>query len=113
MTLEIWKSLETKLSVNQFLRHRSHIDYSSVLTPNAIGHPVCYFSYKSLYNIHIYIGTGCMVRESIPGVGEIFRTRPDRPLGLPTLLYNGYRVFPGGKSGRGVALITPPSSAEV
>ena len=24
--------------------------------------------------------------------GEIFRTRPDRPWGQPSLLYNGYRV---------------------
>jgi len=30
--------------------------------------------------------------------GEIFRTRPDRPGGPPSLLYNGYRVFPGGKA---------------
>ena len=30
-------------------------------------------------------------------VGEIFRTCPDRPWGPPSLLYNGYRVFPGGK----------------
>jgi hypothetical protein len=28
---------------------------------------------------------------------EIFRTRPDRPWGPPSLLYNGYRVLPGGK----------------
>jgi len=30
--------------------------------------------------------------------GEIFRTRPDRPWGPPSLLYNGYRVFPRGKA---------------
>jgi hypothetical protein len=28
--------------------------------------------------------------------GEIFHTCPDRPCGPPSLLYNGYRVFPGG-----------------
>jgi len=28
---------------------------------------------------------------------DIFRTCPDRPWGPPVLLYNGYRVFPGGK----------------
>ena len=33
-----------------------------------------------------------------PGRGEIFRTHPDRPWGPPSLLYNGYRVFPGGKA---------------
>ena len=37
-----------------------------------------------------------------PGIeslwGEIFRTRPDRPWGPPSLQCNGYRVFPGGKA---------------
>jgi hypothetical protein len=37
------------------------------------------------------------VRGSNPSRGEIFRTCPDRPWGPPSLLYNGYRVFPGGK----------------
>jgi len=41
--------------------------------------------------------TGWTVRGSNPGEGEIFRTCPDRPWGPPSLLYNGYRVFPGGK----------------
>ena len=30
--------------------------------------------------------------------GEIFRICPDRPRGPPNLLYNGYRVIPGGKA---------------
>jgi hypothetical protein len=51
---------------------------------------------------------GWTVRGSNPGGGEIFRTRLDRPWGPPSLLYNGYRVFPGGKSGRGVVLTTHP-----
>jgi hypothetical protein len=42
--------------------------------------------------------------DRIPVDGEIFRTRPDRPWGPPSLLYNGYQVsFPGVKRpGRGV-----------
>jgi len=46
--------------------------------------------------------------------GEIFRNSPDRPWGPPSLLYNGYRIFPGGKvlPGRD-ADPSPPSSAEV
>jgi len=48
-----------------------------------------------------------------PGVGEIFHIRPDRTWGPPSLLYNGYWVFPGVKRpGRGVDH-PPPSSAEV
>jgi hypothetical protein len=37
-----------------------------------------------------------------PGIesrwGEVFRTCSDRPWGLSSLLYSGYRVFPGGKA---------------
>jgi hypothetical protein len=47
-----------------------------------------------------------------PGIGsrwgEIFRTYPDRFRVPPSLLYNGCRVFPGGKGGRGVMLTTHP-----
>ena len=44
--------------------------------------------------------------------GEIFRTCPDRPWGPPSLLYNGYRVFPGGKEGPGHDTdLSHPSSA--
>ena len=41
------------------------------------------------------LATGWMVRGSNPG-------------GATSLLYNGYRVFPGVKSGRGVTLTTHP-----
>ena len=50
---------------------------------------------------------------SNPGGSEIFRTRPDRPWGPPSLLYNGYRVFPGGKAASCGVDNTSPSSAEV
>jgi len=29
---------------------------------------------------------------------QLLKTRPDRPWGPPSLLHNGYRVFPGGKA---------------
>ena len=50
---------------------------------------------------------------SKPGGDEIFR--PSRPaLGPPSLLQNGYRVFPGGKVRPGRAADhLPPSSAAV
>jgi hypothetical protein len=35
---------------------------------------------------------------SNPGGGEIFYRSSDRPWGPPSLLYNGCRVFPGGKA---------------
>jgi hypothetical protein len=46
----------------------------------------------------ICLATGWTVRGSNPGGDEIFRTRLDRPWGPPSLLYNGYRVFPGSKA---------------
>jgi len=33
-----------------------------------------------------------------PGGSKIFCTRPDQPWGPPSLLYNGYWVFPAGKA---------------
>ena len=49
-----------------------------------------------------------------PGGGEIFRIRPDRSWGLPSLQYNGYPVsLPGVKRPRRGLTHPPPSSAEV
>ena len=57
--------------------------------------------------------TGWTVRDRTP-VGTGFFARPDRPWGPPSLLYNGYRVFPGGKvRPRRAADHSPPSSAAV
>ena len=81
-----------------------------------------YVIYK--YNIIIIIimelWTGCVIGIATgygldgPGIeyrwGEIFRTRPDRPWSQPSLLYNGHRVFPGGKERPGRdADPSPPS----
>ena len=61
-------------------------------------------SYKVLawphiaYFVRDSLATGWTVRGSNLGRGEIFRTHSDRPRGPPSLLYNGYRVIPKGKS---------------
>ena len=58
------------------------------------------------------LATGWTVRASNPGGGEISHTCPDRPWGPSSLLYNGYRVFPGGKERpRRDADPSPPSSS--
>jgi len=56
--------------------------------------------------------TGWTVRDRIP-MGMRFSARSDRPWGPPSLLYNGYRVFPGGKvrPGRAADHSPPPSAA--
>jgi len=51
--------------------------------------------------------------DRIPVGGEIFRTCPDRPRGPPSFLYNGYRVFPGGKAVGAWRWSSTTSSAEV
>jgi hypothetical protein len=57
---------------------------------------------------------GWMVQGSSPGGGEIFRICRDRPWGPPSLLYNEYRVFPGGIERPGSdADPSPPSSAMI
>jgi len=49
--------------------------------------------------------------ESRCGEGEIFRTRPDRPWGPPSLLYDGYRLFFPGVKRPGRDVDHPPSSS--
>jgi len=54
------------------------------------------------------------LRQVNPGGREIFHTCPDQPWGPPSLLYNEYWVFPGGKERPGLdADQSPPSSAMV
>jgi len=58
------------------------------------------------------LATDRKVRGSNSGGAEISRTCPDRPWGPPSLLYNEYRVFPGGKERpERNADPSPPSSA--
>ena len=59
------------------------------------------------------LATGWTVQGSNTGGCEIFLARPARPRGPPSLLRNGYRVFPGGKTPGRDAGHPPPSSAEV
>jgi len=60
------------------------------------------------------IATGWTDQGLNPVGGEIFHTCADRPWGPPSLLYNGYRVFPGCKEWPGCdADPSPPSSATV
>jgi hypothetical protein len=59
------------------------------------------------------LATGWTVRGSTSCGGEIFRTCPDRPWGPPSLMYNGYRVFPGDKERPGRDADPSPSSCAV
>jgi hypothetical protein len=79
-------------------------------------HPLRHYSNGEAPCSHIVcdIPTPVLLREWNPGGGEIFRTYPDRTWGPPSLLYNGYRVFPGDKERPGRdADPSPPSPAVV
>ena len=55
------------------------------------------------------MGRDWTVEGSSPAADQIFRTRPDRPLGPSSLLYIGYRVcFPGVKRSGSGADNPPP-----
>jgi hypothetical protein len=88
--------------------HLSHVIIYTILS-STLGSPLGIFSM-----VHWLAPTVWTVRGSNPGGGETFRTCPDRPCGPPSLLYNGYRVFTGGKLRPGRdADPSPPSNAEV
>jgi hypothetical protein len=100
-----------------------HFSNTSVFLVLPLVHSVSDMTHLSRLFSHMWTGipqsvqrlaTGWTVRGSNPGGGEIFRTRPDRPWGPPSLLYNRYRVsFLGIKRpGRGVNY-PPTSSIEV
>ena len=64
------------------------------------------------------VGIATELRAGRSGIesrwGRDFSARPGWPWGPPSLLYNGYRIFPGGKVRPGRAADhSPPSSAEV
>ena len=71
------------------------------------------FSVCWTYTIWKILSKGWTVRGSNPDGGEIYLTPPDRPRGPPSLLYNGYRVFPGGKAAGAWCWPPTPSSVEV
>jgi len=82
------------------------MSHSIIISQKAMGGPGNVVSIATAYGLD---GPGIEFRW-----GEIFRTSPDRPWGPPSLLYNGYRVFPGGKVRPGRdADPSPHSSAEV
>jgi hypothetical protein len=84
----------------------------------------CYWGPHFVTTLNQYVGrdssVGIATGYGLDGPGiesrwdEIFRTCPDRPWGPPSLLYNRYRVFTGGKEWPGrEADPSPPSSTEV
>ena len=86
--------------------------FNIVIKKYIIFHCHTFLNYLRYWGIK---ATGWTVRGSNPSGGEIFHTCPVWPWGpSPSLLYNGYWVFPRRKErpGRGVDHPTP-SSAEV
>jgi hypothetical protein len=104
LSRSLW-TLQLIISDNLHIRHYKHLYTAHIPSTKSHSRSV------KIFIRFFCLATGWTVRGSNPGGGEILRTRPDRPWGLPSLLYNGYRVsFPGVKRpGRGVD--HPPSSS--
>jgi len=75
-----------------------------------LDHMISVISVSSRYSDSLLAGRS---GDRIPSGGEIFRTCPDRSLSPPSLLHNGYRVFPGGKAAGAWRWPPTPSSAEI
>ena len=111
-----WMHCRLKLFFNQAAkRHATSLigDYFGLLLcPHDLSHIASHFLVSFLFlNIVFSVenrGRDCSVgiptRYGLdgPGIeyrwGRVFRTCPDQPWGPPSLLYNGYRAFPGGKA---------------
>jgi len=94
--------------------YQVHIAYISEVTSlQFVIQVYCLFYLAGIMQSVQLLATGWTVRGSNPGGGDIFHTRPHRPCGPPSLLYNGYRVFLGGKAAGAWRWSPTPSSAEV
>ena len=98
-------------------RGLSFVLYSKPLTlqpwvPIPLRACICLYRFLTLYIVHKRLTTGWTIRDRIP-MRARFSARPDRPCGPFSLLYNGYRVFRGGKvwPGRAADHSPPPSVA--
>ena len=97
-----WSSRVYTCVVNLRTTRRLQVVANSTLTihPIKLGRPCSIVGIATYYGLD---GPGIESR-----CGRDFRTCPDRSWGPPILLYNGYRVFPGVKSGRCVTLTPHP-----
>jgi hypothetical protein len=77
------------------------------------GAPCTKYTFNNMDTPLRRLHTGWTVRGSHPGRDETFRTFPDRRGGPPSLLYNGYWVFPGGKKRPGRDADPSPPSSDV
>jgi hypothetical protein len=99
------KSTKAQSFGAHFLSHIDHTEYNYEIRPAELQYASTTFLTVLIFKVSRTaqsvqrIATGWTVRGSNPGGGEFSRTCPDRrPWGPPSLLYNGYRVFPGGKA---------------
>jgi len=107
---------------SHFSCHFTHVCLSvcsGVWTINSPGY-VCGLArsaHHKLYGLSVgrnsVVGTGGMVKGSNPRRSETFRTRPERPWGLPSLLYSAHWVFPRGNVVGAWSWPPTPSTAEV
>jgi hypothetical protein len=62
--------------------------------------PVAYISIDDLEGHDSLVGIATHYGLNVPGIESLWRTRFSAPWGPTVLLYNWYRLFPGGKAAR-------------
>ena len=108
-----WKRNHVQLENTLPSTQPTHLMYStSALQPILTSRDALSFAeQRSWYSVWLRAGRS---GHRIPVGAKFSRTCPDRPWGPLSLLYNGSRVFPGGKERPGRdADPSPPSSAVV
>ena len=106
---------ETLTMMREPLLDKKNKELHYLLSPQSIS-PISIVVFCPISGSSVRIATELRAgrcEDRIP-VGAKFSARPDRPWFPTSLLYNGYRVFPGGKVRRGRAADPLPLySAEV
>jgi len=89
----VMSSIDTVVSYTTGMKTQENVHF-------VIGRPTLHTVGRIAQSVY-RLATGWTVWGSNHGGGEIFRACPDRPWGPSSLLYNGYRVFTGGKRAAG------------
>ena len=106
-TTPLW-GLDILHKINTFQKHNIMRSGSTVYLNTVVRWLIKTKHISTAFN---QLAMGWTVQGLNPDGGKIFCTCPDQPWGPPSLLYNGYQVFPRGKRAARVWRWSPPPSS--